>query len=267
MSGGFKALRPMASESVLWISFGLILVFLYIPIVFVVLYSFDTNEIMTWPPSGFTFSWYEKFFNNSQLLAAFLNSAKVAVASIVIGLLIGVPSAVAMDRFQFPGRGVYQKLLMMPFVVPGILGGITLLTLFLLVDIKLSLLTVIAAHATLVTAAVVLQTSVGLARIDRELESAAMDLGANEIRAFFNVTLPNLKSTILGSILLGATLSLDEVTRTFFVTGGDNTAPMQVWSLLRQGITPEINAAATLLFLVSLILLGIWANTVKEETR
>jgi len=260
-----RRLRTRLSDAVLWGAFGAVLVFLYTPIVVVVLFSFDTNQVMSWPISGFTLDWYERFFQNEELITAFGNSIRVAVSSIVIGLLIGIPSALAMDRYQFPGRGVYQKLLILPFVIPGVLGGLTLLTVFLFADVDLSLTTVTAAHATLVTAAVVLQMSVGLARWDRGLEQAAMDLGANELRTFFSVTLPNLKSTIMGAILLGATLSLDEVTRTFFVTGSDNTAPMQVWSLLRQGITPEINAAATLLFVISIVLLGIWASTVKEE--
>jgi spermidine/putrescine transport system permease protein len=258
-------LRYRLPGALLWVVFGTILVFLYVPIMFVVVFSFDTNPIMSWPPSGVTLDWYRDFFADGQLIASVANSVKVAVASIGIGLFLGIPGAFGLDRMRFAGKAAFEKLLILPFVVPGVIGGVTLLSLFLTLGVQLSLKTVIAAHATLVTAAVLLQTSVGLKRWDRTLELAAMDLGANELRTFFSVTLPNLRNTIVGAVLLGTTLSLDEITRTFFLTGTDNTLPMQVWSMLRQGITPEINAVASLLFAVSVALLAIWTFTVRDE--
>ena len=131
--GAPQWLRNRGPAALLWVLFALILVFLYIPIFFVALFSFDTNQLMSWPMSGFTFQWYSKFFSDQAMITSLMNSIKVAASSIGIAMVIGVPAAIAIDRFSFKGKGAFQKLLIMPFVVPGVLGGISLLTFFLLI--------------------------------------------------------------------------------------------------------------------------------------
>jgi spermidine/putrescine transport system permease protein len=248
----------------LWLLALLTLLFLYIPILVVIVYSFTADELMTWPMPGFSLRWYQEFFADRQLLLALRNSGIVAFWSTLIGLVVGIPAALALDRFDFPGKAVFQRLILLPFVLPGILMGLALLTLFLNVGVGLSLLTVIAGHATLLVAVVITETAVGLQRWDRAIEQAAMDLGANELQTFFYVMLPNLRTIIGGAVLLGLTLSLDEITRTFFLTGTQNTYPLFIWSMMRQGLTPEINAAASLIFAASALVIVVWSRLMRE---
>jgi spermidine/putrescine transport system permease protein len=248
----------------LWLFAVITLLFLYLPIFVVILYSFTADELMTWPMPGLSLRWYQEFFSDRQLLQALRNSLTVAFWSTLIGLVIGIPAAIAIDRYTFPGKVVFQRLILLPFILPGILMGLALLTLFLNVGIGLSLGTVIAGHATLLVAVVIAETSVGLRRWDRTIEQAAMDLGANEWQTFFYVMLPNLRTVIGGAVLLGLTLSLDEITRTFFLTGTQNTYPLFIWSMMRQGLTPEINAAASLIFAASALVIIVWSRLMRE---
>ena len=248
----------------LWLFAILTLLFLYVPILVVIAYSFTSDSLMMWPMPGLSLRWYQEFFADRQLLLALRNSAIVAFWSTLIGLVIGLPAAVALDRYDFPGKVVFQRLILLPFVLPGILMGLALLTLFLNTGVGLSLTTVIAGHATLLVAVVITETAVGLQRWDRTIEQAAMDLGANEFQTFFYVMLPNLRTVIGGAVLLGLTLSLDEITRTFFLTGTQNTYPLYIWSMMRQGLTPEINAAASLIFGASAIVIIIWSRLMRE---
>jgi spermidine/putrescine transport system permease protein len=256
--------RPSLGAAPLWIFAILTLLFLYVPILVVILYSFTSDTLMTWPIPGFSLRWYQEFFADRQLLLALRNSIVVAFWSTLIGLVIGLPAAIALDRYRFPGKVVFQRLILLPFVLPGILMGLALLTLFLNVGVGLSLTTVIAGHATLLVAVVITETSVGLQRWDRTIEQAAMDLGANELQTFFFVMLPNLRTVIGGAVLLGLTLSLDEITRTFFLTGTDNTYPLFIWSMMRLGLTPEINAAASLIFAASAMVIIVWSRLMRE---
>ena len=259
-----RATRPDLGSIPLWSFAILTLLFLYVPIFVVILYSFTSDTLMTWPMPGFSLRWYQEFFADRQLLLALRNSALVAFWSTLIGLAIGIPAAIALDRYRFPGKSAFQRLILLPFVLPGILMGLALLTLFLNAGVGLSLTTVIAGHATLLVAVVITETSVGLQRWDRTIEQAAMDLGANELQTFFFVMLPNLRTVIGGAILLGLTLSLDEITRTFFLTGTQNTYPLFIWSMMRLGLTPEINAASSLIFAASALLIVIWSRLMRE---
>ena len=248
----------------LWMFAIVTLLFLYVPILVVIAYSFTSDTLMTWPMPGLSLRWYQEFFADRQLLLALRNSAVVAFWSTLIGLVIGLPAALALDRYDFPGKVVFQRLILLPFILPGILMGLALLTLFLNAGVGLSMTTVIAGHATLLVAVVITETAVGLQRWDRTIEQAAMDLGANELQTFFYVMLPNLRTVIGGAVLLGLTLSLDEITRTFFLTGTQNTYPLFIWSMMRQGLTPEINAAASMIVVASAIVVVVWSRLMRE---
>jgi spermidine/putrescine transport system permease protein len=157
-----EPLRPLRTRKGLWLLALLTLLFLYIPILVVIVYSFTADELMTWPMPGFSLRWYQEFFADRQLLLALRNSGIVAFWSTLIGLVVGIPAALALDRFAFPGKAVFQRMILLPFVLPGILMGLALLTLFLNAGVGLSLLTVIAGHATLLVAVVITETAVGL---------------------------------------------------------------------------------------------------------
>jgi spermidine/putrescine transport system permease protein len=242
-----------------------IYVFLYLPAIVIALFSFDHDALMSWPPSHFGLHWYRTAVHDSDLTTALKNSIVVALASVALALVLGVPAAFGLDRFQFPGKAIFQRVLILPFLLPGIISGITLLTFFLDLHFTLSLMTIVVAHATMLLSIVVIQMSVALHRWNRSLESAAMDLGANELRVFFHVILPNFRSAILGAALLGITVSLDEVARTFFVTGQANTLPIVILSMLHRIVTPEINAIGTLILGISFVAIAVWSRVAARS--
>ncbi len=239
--------------TILWGMAMSTLVFVYSPIAIVILYSFTADQTMSYPIGGWSLRWYEEVAGDRTLHESFRNSILVAIPSISTALVLGIPAALALDRFEFRGKWLLERILVLPFVLPGMVLGVALLVLFNFAGVRLSLLTVIAVHTSLLLSVVILQMGVGLRRWDRTLEQAATDLGANEWQVLRHVLLPNMRNVVIGAILLGLTFSLDEVTRTFFVTGVENTLPMHIFSMTRQRISPEINAVASVLFGGSLI--------------
>jgi spermidine/putrescine transport system permease protein len=257
-----SAVRARTPGFSLGLFVALAYLFLYLPAFVIGLYSFNGSAVMSWPPSGFSLHWYRQAFADHDLLTGLKNSIEVAAASVGLAVALGVPAGVGLDRFSFPGKRLFQRVLILPFLLPGVISGLTLLTFFLDLHFQLSLKTVIVGHTTMLLAIVVLQMAVGLARWDRSLEVAAMDLGADELKTFFFVTLPNLRNTIIGASLLGVTVSLDEVARTFFITGRENTLPMVVLSDLHRIVTPEINAIGTLILGISLLAVLLWSRLI-----
>ncbi len=250
-----KRLRK-AADRWIWIGVvGLILAFLYIPIAVLVAFSFNTSRSLSWPMSGFTLDWYRTLAKNDQLITAVQNSLYVAVSATALALLIGVPAALALDRLDFPGKGIFRKLVLLPIALPGIITGISMLILFRLMGFGLTLETVIIGHATALLAVVVTQVFARLQRLPRSLDEASADLGASGWQTFFLVTLPNIRTAVIGAGILSFTLSFDEIPVTFFLTGRDNTLPMYIWSTMRRGLTPEINAVGALIVAASIILI------------
>jgi spermidine/putrescine transport system permease protein len=239
---------------------GAIFVFLYLPAVVIGVYAFNTSAVMSWPPHPGTLDWFSKAFNNPSLMEGLKNSVIVAAVSITLAIALGVPAGFGIDRFGFPGRTAFQRLLMLPFLLPGVISGLTLLTVFLDFQLELTLTTVIISHTTMLIALVMIQMAVVLGRWDRSLELAAQDLGASEIRTFIYVTWPNIRAAILGAAMLGIAVSLDEAARTTFVAGQENTLPLVVASGLRRTLTPEINAIGTVILTFSLVAVVIWSK-------
>lgn len=242
------------------VGIGAMMLFLFAPAIAVGLYSFNKSSLMGWPPELGTLHWYSKAFANEALVKGLENSAIVAAVSVAIAVAIGLPAGLGIDRFDFRGKVAFQRTLMLPFVLPGLIGGLTLLTVLLDLKLEPSLGTVIIAHATMLIAVVVIQMAVVLARWDRSLEEAGHDLGANEIKTFLYVTWPNIKAAIFGAALLGAAVSLEETARTSFVIGENDTLPIVVLSGLRRTITPEINAVGTVVLVFSLIAIALWSK-------
>jgi len=234
---------------------GCVLAFLYLPIVTLIIFSFNSNPITRLPLTGWTFDWYEKAFTNSDLLTALGNSLLVAAVAVVICLAIGIPTAFALDRYQFPGKVIFRRLVLLPITLPGLITGISMLNFFSMMDVSLSLLTVMVGHGTALTAIVVTNVYARLQRFDRRIEEASSDLGARPWQTFLKITLPNIRNAIIGSSLISFTLSFDEIPVTFFLTGRDNTLPMYIWSTIRRGMTPEINAIGSVIVGVSILLL------------
>ncbi len=232
--------------------------FLYLPIAILILYSFNGAGVGGFPPRDLTLNWYRTLFADSAIWESVVNSLMVAGAAVAIALALGIPAALALDRAQFPGKALFRRIVLLPLILPGIITGLSLLMLFNESRIKLSLLTVILGHGTALISVATTEVFAGLQKLDRAQEEASLDLGANYWQTFLRITLPNLKLSIIGAGLLIFTLSMDEIAVSFFLIGRDNTLPLEIWGRLRRGITQEINAISTIIFVFSLAAIVLW---------
>lgn len=232
----------------------LTLAFLWLPIAVLVAFSFNTSRLnVVW--QGFTLDWYRQLAQDVALLRAARNSLVVAIASTTMSTLLGTMAALALTRYRFPGRSVLEALLYVPLILPEVVMGVSLLATFSLLGFTLGLQTVILAHVTFSTPFVALVVWARLQGFDRTLEWAAMDLGADEWTTFRRVTLPLLLPGIVAGALLALTVSLDDFIVTFFTTGpGATTLPLYVFSMVKFGVSPKINALSTVMLVITLSL-------------
>jgi spermidine/putrescine transport system permease protein len=252
---------PMsAARTSRWLPIHAILVFgfLYLPIITLIVYSFNGQGVGGFPPRNLTLGWYRQLFADEAIWASVLNSLLVAISAVAISLTFGIPAALALDRANFPGKILFRRLVLLPLILPGIITGLSLLMLFREGNIKLSLMTIILGHGTALISVATTEVFAGLQKLDRAQEEASLDLGANYWQTFWRVTLPNLRLSIIGAALLIFTLSMDEIAVSFFLIGRDNTLPLEIWGRLRRGITPEINAISTIIFVFSLLAIVTW---------
>ena len=232
--------------------------FLYLPIAVLILYSFNGEGVGGFPPRNLTLNWYQTLFQDGPIWDAVFNSLAVAFAAMVIALAFGIPAALALDRAQFPGKAIFRRLVLLPLILPGIITGLSLLMLFRELDMKLSLVTIALGHGTALISVAATEVFAGLQKLNRAQEEASLDLGASYWQTFWRITVPNLKLPIIGAALLIFTLSMDEIAVSFFLIGRDNTLPLEIWGRLRRGITPEINAISTIIFVFSLLAIVFW---------
>jgi spermidine/putrescine transport system permease protein len=249
---------PIKAPSWLTLHAVLVFAFLYLPIAVLILYSFNGQGVGGFPPRDLTLNWYRILFNDGAIWDSVLNSLVVAAAAMLIALLFGIPAALALDRANFPGKALFRRLVLLPLILPGIITGLSLLMLFRVAEVKLSLLTIILGHGTALISVATTEVFAGLQKLNRAQEEASLDLGATYWQTFWRITVPNLKLSIIGAALLIFTLSMDEIAVSFFLIGRDNTLPLEIWGRLRRGITPEINAISTIIFLFSLIAIVFW---------
>jgi spermidine/putrescine transport system permease protein len=239
--------------------------FLYLPIATLIIYSFNGAGVGGFPPRDLTLNWYRILLQDDAIWVSVMNSLKVAVAAVGIALGFGIPAALALDRADFPGKALFRRLVLLPLILPGIITGLSILMLVNAAQVKLSLATIILGHGTTLISVATTEVFAGLQKLDRAQEEASLDLGANYWQTFWRVTLPNLKLPIIGAALLIFTLSMDEIAVSFFLIGRDNTLPLEIWGRLRRGITPEINAISTVLFVFSLLAIVGWYRLRAES--
>jgi spermidine/putrescine transport system permease protein len=251
---------PMSRERAGWLSWHAMAVFafLYLPIVTVIVYSFNGPGVGGFPPRDLTLGWYRILMGDDAIWTSVLNSLQVAIAAVVIALALGIPAAMALDRANFPGKSVFRRLVLLPLILPGIITGLSLAMMFHEAQVRSSLITIILGHGTALISVATTEVFAGLQKLDRAQEEASLDLGANYWQTFWRITIPNLRLSIIGAALLIFTLSMDEIAVSFFLIGRDNTLPLEIWGRLRRGITPEINAISTVIFLFSLIAIVVW---------
>lgn len=226
--------------------------FLYVPIIILIIFSFNKSRLnAVW--TGFTFEWYGKLMHNESVLDAAKTSLTVAFVSTIVATMVGTLAAVGMYRYHFRGKTALDGMLYLPIVIPEIVMGISLLAFFALTEVPLGIMTIIIAHITFCIPFVVVIVRARLEGFDSAMEEAAMDLGANEWQTFLKVTLPIIGPGILAGALLSFTLSIDDVIISFFVAGpASTTLPLKIFSMVKFGVTPEINALSTLLLLITL---------------
>jgi putrescine transport system permease protein len=251
------------------------LLFLYLPMLSLVVYSFNESRLVTvW--SGFSTRWYGELFRDRQLMAAAWVSLQVAFYTACAAVVLGTMAALALTRLRrFRGRTLFAALITAPLVMPEVITGLSLLLLFVALGEAFGLgatrgiATIWIAHVTFAIAFVTIVVASRLSGLDRSLEEAAMDLGAGPVTVFFRVTLPIIAPALLAGWLLAFTLSLDDLVIASFVSGpASTTLPMKVFSSVRLGVSPKVNALATLMMLaVSIAALFAWWLLSRDERR
>ena len=238
--------------------------FLYLPLASLIVFSFnDSKRTILW--KGFTLGWYAKLFADADLLQAFANSLTIAALSTVISVVLGTATALLLWRFRFPGKAALEGLLALPIIVPEICLGVAFLVFFTSVlpwptelpwPFNLGAITI--AHVSFSFSFVALVVRARLASFNRDLEEAARDLGASEWRILADIIVPHLRPGLIAGALLAFTLSLDDFVITFFTSGPDTvTFPIKVYAMVRFSVTPEVNAASTVLIVVTVALTAI----------
>ena len=234
---------------------GLVLVFLFLPIVVLVVYSFNSNSTNI-VFGGFSLKWYKELFYNANLIDAFLNTILVAVVSTVISTVVGTISAVGLYKYNFKGKELINTLLYIPIVIPEIVLGISLLSVYTLMKLELGLFTLLLAHVTFSIPYVIVSVRSSLSSAISLQEEASYDLGIGKFKTFWYITLPNIVPGIVSGATLAFTLSLDDVIVSYFTVGpGSNTLPQYIYSMIKTGITPDVNALSSLVLLVVVIVL------------
>jgi putrescine transport system permease protein len=240
--------------------------FLYLPIVLLVIYSFNESRLPTvW--GGFSTKWYVSLFSNQGLIDAAWVTARVAVISATVATVLGTMAAVVLTRHtRFHGRILFSGMVFAPLVMPEVITGLSLLLLFVAIGLDRGFLTVTLAHITFTMCFVAVVVQSRLVTFDRSLEEAAMDLGATPLRTFFQVTLPVISPAVISGWMLAFTLSLDDLVIASFASGpGATTLPMKIYSQVRLGVTPEINAACTLM--IAVVAIGVIVASIVNKRR
>jgi putrescine transport system permease protein len=241
-------------------SVALGLAFLYLPIVLLVIYSFNASRLVSvW--GGFSTRWYAALFHDEQMLDAIWVTLRVGVISATLATVLGTLAAVALTRSGgFRGRLVFSSMIYAPLVMPEVILGLSLLLLFVAFDLPRGVWTVTVAHATMTLCYATVVVQARLVGVDRALEEAAQDLGRTPVQAFLEVTLPSIAPAVAAAWMLAFTLSLDDLVIASFTSGpGSTTLPMRIYSQVRLGVSPEINAVSTLLIgLVATGVIGVY---------
>jgi ABC-type spermidine/putrescine transport system permease subunit II len=236
----------------------LVYVFLFAPVALLVAFSFNANRYGTFPFTGWTTKWYGDVFANYQIKDALLTTLKIAAEVTVISTVVGTAAAFPLVRSRLPFRNGIRIGMTLPIMIPGLLIGISLLVLFTSVfEFQLSPQTAVIGQSVYTTPFVLLLVAARLQGFDPALERAASDLGANTFRRLRHVVLPLIAPAVFAGALFAFTLSLDEFIITLFLIGADNTLPIYIYTQVKFGITPEVNALATLLLGASLLLIGL----------
>lgn len=246
---------------------GLVYLFLYAPLLILIVYSFNSSKYaIGW--QGFSLEWYRKLLSNQLILDAAINSILIAVLSSLAATVLGTLAAVSFYRYRFAGRKALYTMVYSVMMSPDIVMGISLLMFFMFIGLKVGFLTLLLSHITFCLPFVVVTVYARISGFDPNIIDAAKDLGASEFETFKHVILPMIMPSVLAGWLLSFTLSLDDVIVSFFVTGPSfEILPLKIYSMVRLGVKPEINALSTILFVFTLVTVTISQFLIKEKKR
>lgn len=238
---------------------AIIFIFLYFPLLIVLIFSFSPTRTI-FGMEGLTLKWYRELLQDEALLSAFLHSIMVGLCAVAISTVIGVSGAFFLTKVNFPGKAIFRTFVMLPFLLPGIIMGLTLLIFVRNLNIPLSMFTILLGHVSFTTPIVLFQVSSRLLRMGPNYQYAAYDLGATPLQTFWYVTLPMIRTAIIGGALLAFTVSFDEIVISYFLTGTWMTLPVFIYGMLRFGLSPKVYAVSTIILLMSLILIPLMAR-------
>lgn len=238
-----------------WIYIGIITALTYVPIVLTVVYSFNASKLTSvW--DGFSLKWYEQLFRDSDMAEALINSLILAFSSCLMAVLIGTTGALGMRNSKKKANDVISYLSLLPLMTPEIILGMVYMAAFSFLQLPFGMLTLVIAHTTFCVPYVFMTVRARLAGMDQSVEEAARDLGASDFRVFWDITMPAILPAILSGTLLSFAMSFDDVVISIFVTGATvNTLPIKIYTRMKTGVTPEINALATVLLILTTIVI------------
>ncbi|TXI93953.1 MAG: ABC transporter permease subunit [Neisseriales bacterium] len=232
----------------------LVYLFLYLPLIVLIVYSFNDSRVnVGWV--GFTLKWYKVLFADKQLIAAAINSLIIALIASTVSVVLGTLAGVALHKYKVP---LLSTLVMIPVAAPELLVGVSLLLFFILINFTLGMASITLAHIAFCVSFVTIAVKTRMYGMDNSLLDAARDLGASPVKSFFLILIPTILPGIIAGWLMAFTLSIDDFVITFFTAGvGSSTLPLAIYSMLKMGVTPEVNAASTIIILVTLVLTSV----------
>ena len=244
---------------------AVIFVLMYLPILLVIIYSFNQSKISSvW--DGFSLKWYRELFADKSMFTALINSIILAFSSSVLAAIIGTLGAIGMSKTNFKANGIIGYISTLPIMIPEIILGMVFLVFFSLIGIPFGMTSLILAHTTFCVPYVFMLVKARLVGLDKCYVEAARDLGASEIRAFKDITIPLISPAILSGMLLSFAMSFDDVIISIFVTGAStNTLPIKIYTQLKTGVSPKINALCTLMFIAT-VLIVVLSNIIGKKT-
>jgi spermidine/putrescine transport system permease protein len=244
---------------------GLFLLYLYVPLAVVMTLAFNASPLPAFPWEGFTLEWFREIAGDPFLLRAMRNSVIVGCAVAVVSVAVGTVTAFVLVRYRFPGKGLLYGLALSPLVMPGVILGISMLVFFSDIGLQTGLTTAVLGQSSFIISFVLLIVAARLQKFDPALEEAAQDLGATPLGAVWRVTLPSLRPALTASAVVAFLLSFDNFNTTLFLIGNEATLPIHIYSAVRLGLSPKINAISVV-FIVATVGLGVAYELIRRRT-
>lgn len=261
-----RSKRGRLQRLVIGLLIAVVFFVLYLPPGIMAMFSFGSKKVQTLPLGDFTLDWYAKLMHNDALLSALGYSLRVSLTAVFVALVLGTLFALILWR-PFRSSRVWQAMLALPMLLPGMVLGVSLLLTFKIIGIERGFLSLVIGHAVFIVPVIVFVVGQRLNSLDPTLLHASRDLGATPWRAFWSVTFPLLRTALLAGGLLGLTLSFDELAASFFISGFEQTLPVSVWGMLRLGFDPQVNAVFTLLLIVSILVVFIAYRLMRRQLK